>query len=46
VYGGGKEVALEPGYAVFVPRMEEHQSSNTGDEVLRFVCLIAWMGQG
>jgi quercetin dioxygenase-like cupin family protein len=40
VYGGGKEVALEPGYTVFVPPMEEHQFTNTGDEVLRFVCLI------
>ena len=40
VYGGGKEVSLSPGYTVFVPPMEEHQFTNTGDEVLRFVCLI------
>ena len=40
VYGGGKEVSLSPGYTVFVPPMEEHQFSNTGDEILRFVCLI------
>jgi mannose-6-phosphate isomerase-like protein (cupin superfamily) len=46
VYGGGKEVALEPGYTVFVPPMEEHQFTNTGDEVLRFVCLIPLMEQG
>jgi mannose-6-phosphate isomerase-like protein (cupin superfamily) len=26
VYGGGKEVGLEPGYTVFVPPMEEYQS--------------------
>ncbi|MDH4207448.1 MAG: cupin domain-containing protein [Anaerolineae bacterium] len=40
VYGGGREVALSPGYTVFVPPMEEHQFSNVGSEVLRFVCLI------
>jgi quercetin dioxygenase-like cupin family protein len=39
-YGGGREVALEPGYTVFVPPMEEHHFVNTGKEVLRFVCLI------
>ena len=45
VFGGGKEVALSPGYTVFVPSMEEHQFTNTGDEVLRFVCLIPLSGQ-
>jgi len=40
VYGGGKEVSLGPGYTVFVPPMEEHQFTNVGDEILRFVCLI------
>ncbi|HUW94350.1 MAG TPA: cupin domain-containing protein [Anaerolineae bacterium] len=40
VYGGGEEVSLSPGYTVFVPPMEEHQFSNVGDEILRFVCLI------
>ena len=40
VYGGGEEVTLSPGYTVFVPPMEEHQFSNVGDEILRFVCLI------
>jgi quercetin dioxygenase-like cupin family protein len=44
-YGGGREVDLEPGYTVFVPPMEEHQFWNTGDEVLRFVCLIPLMEQ-
>jgi quercetin dioxygenase-like cupin family protein len=46
VYGGGREVDLEPGYTAFVPPMEEHQFWNTGDEVLRFVCLIPLMEQG
>ena len=40
VYGGGREVSLSPGYTVFVPPMEEHQFTNVGDEILRFVCLI------
>jgi quercetin dioxygenase-like cupin family protein len=46
VYGGGREVDREPGYTVFVAPMEEHQFTNTGDEVLRFVCLIPLMEQG
>jgi quercetin dioxygenase-like cupin family protein len=40
VYGGGREVPLSPGYTVFVPPMEEHQFTNTGDDVLRFICVI------
>jgi quercetin dioxygenase-like cupin family protein len=39
-YGGGKEASLSPGCTVFIPPMEEHQFVNTGDEVLRFICLI------
>ncbi len=31
VYGGGREVALGPGDTVFVPPMEEHQFTNTGE---------------
>jgi quercetin dioxygenase-like cupin family protein len=46
VFGGGKEVDLEPGYTVFVPPMEEHQFTNTGDGVLRFVCLIPLLEGG
>jgi quercetin dioxygenase-like cupin family protein len=40
VFGGGEEVSLSAGYTVFVPPMEEHQFTNTGDDVLQFVCLI------
>ena len=40
VYGGGEEVSLSPGFTVYMPPMEEHQFTNTGDEVLQFVCLI------
>jgi oxalate decarboxylase/phosphoglucose isomerase-like protein (cupin superfamily) len=36
---------VEPGYTVFVPPMEEHQFTNTGHEVLRFVCLIPLLEQ-
>ena len=46
VFGGGREVALSPGYTVFVPPMEEHQFTNDGDEVLRFVCLIPLLKRG
>jgi mannose-6-phosphate isomerase-like protein (cupin superfamily) len=31
---------------VFVPPNEEHQFTNTGDEVLRFVCLIPLARRG
>jgi mannose-6-phosphate isomerase-like protein (cupin superfamily) len=34
------------GSSIFVPPMEEHQFTNTGDEVLRFVCLIPLMDEG
>jgi quercetin dioxygenase-like cupin family protein len=40
VYGGGREVPLSAGYTVFVPPMEEHQFTNSGDDVLRFICVI------
>jgi quercetin dioxygenase-like cupin family protein len=44
-HGGAKEVALGPGYTVYIPPLEEHQFTNTGDEVLRFVCLIPLLEQ-
>lgn len=34
------ETALRPGHAVFIPPEVEHQIRNTGDEVLRFICLV------
>jgi quercetin dioxygenase-like cupin family protein len=46
VYGGGREVPLSPGYTVFVPPMEEHQFTNTGDDVLRFICVIPIYREG
>jgi hypothetical protein len=38
-------VTLEPGYTLFVPPMDEHRFTNTGDDVLRFVCLNPLMEQ-
>lgn len=35
---GGKP--FKPGDVVFVPSDEEHQFRNTGDETVRFLCLI------
>jgi quercetin dioxygenase-like cupin family protein len=35
-----KEEALQPGDVVFVPPMEWHQFINTGEEVLKFICVI------
>lgn len=34
------EVSLRPGHVVFVPPEVEHQFRNTGDEVLRFICVV------
>ncbi|MBU0494157.1 MAG: cupin domain-containing protein [Chloroflexi bacterium] len=34
------ETPLRPGHAVFVPPDAEHQFRNTGDEVLRFICVV------
>ena len=44
-YGGDKEVSLSPGYTVYIPPMEEHHFVNTGDEILRFICLIPLLEQ-
>lgn len=36
----GKEHAFGPEYVIFVPGGREHQFRNTGDSVLRMLCLI------
>jgi quercetin dioxygenase-like cupin family protein len=36
----GKEHRIAAEYVVFVPGGEEHQFLNTGDSVLRFLCLV------
>lgn len=40
VYQNGYWVAIEAGHAVFIPGNEEHQFKNSGNEPLRFVCVI------
>jgi quercetin dioxygenase-like cupin family protein len=42
---GDGDVPIRHGTTVFVPGGEMHQFSNTGDDVLRFICLIpqAWL---
>jgi quercetin dioxygenase-like cupin family protein len=40
VIGEDGEEQISPGDVVFVPQDEEHQFRNTGDEELRFLCLI------
>jgi quercetin dioxygenase-like cupin family protein len=41
------EVSIGHGSTVFVPNGEMHQFHNTGDSVLRFICLIPqeWLGE-
>jgi quercetin dioxygenase-like cupin family protein len=36
----GKEYRIADEYVVFVPGGAEHQFHNTGDSVLRFLCLV------
>ena len=36
----GKEHSIEPGFVIFVPGNREHCFRNTGDIVLKFLCLI------
>jgi quercetin dioxygenase-like cupin family protein len=40
VLEGNVEHPLQPGTAVFVPPMQEHQFQNTGGKPLKFLCLI------
>lgn len=36
----GQEHRFEAEYAIFVPPNKPHQFKNTGDSVLRFLCII------
>jgi quercetin dioxygenase-like cupin family protein len=36
----GREHLLEPEHVIFVPGNQEHQFKNTGDSVMRMLCLI------
>jgi quercetin dioxygenase-like cupin family protein len=40
VKGGGQERPIQPGSVVFVPGDEPHQFINTGEDVLRFLCMV------
>lgn len=46
VKGGGRERPISEGSVVFMPGNEMHQFTNTGDEVLRFICMVPHTGQG
>ena len=36
----GNEHPLNPGTVVYVPSMEKHQFKNSGNTILRFLCII------
>ena len=40
VKGGSQERPIQEGSVVFMPGDEMHQFVNTGDEVLRFICMV------
>lgn len=42
VVGGGGETPIATGSVILVEGDERHQFRNTGDQVLRFICLIPW----
>jgi len=37
---GGKEQNFERGYVLFVPPNQIHQFKNTGEDKLRFICVV------
>ena len=41
------DLPVSQGSAIFVPGGEMHQLRNTGDDVLRFICLVPqeWLGE-
>lgn len=46
VQGGGQERPITEGSVVFMPGEETHQFINTGDSVLRFICVVPHTDQG
>ena len=40
VKGGDEERPIQEGSVVYVPGDEKHQFVNTGDDVLRFICVV------
>jgi len=43
LFDGSKAVPFSAGDVVFIPGNEQHQFKNTGQKVLRFLCLIPYM---
>lgn len=42
VFGNEGEKKFKPGDAVFVPPHEKHQFRNTGNKLLKFLCLVPY----
>ncbi len=40
ITGPERRLAMRPGHAFYVPPDEPHSYRNTGDDVLRFICII------
>ena len=40
VHGPDGELAMQPGVAIYVPPDEPHGYRNTGEDALRFICVI------
>ncbi|MBM1154369.1 cupin domain-containing protein [archaeon] len=44
VWFEGEEHRIAPGYVVFIPPNKEHYFKNTGKLLLRFLCIIPFIG--
>ncbi|MGB9727222.1 MAG: cupin domain-containing protein [Nitrososphaeria archaeon] len=42
VFGGGEERKFREGDIIFIPSNEIHQFKNTGDKIVKFLCLIPY----
>ena len=46
VKGAGQERPISEGSVVYMPGHEMHQFTNTGDQVLRFICMVPHTDKG
>ena len=45
VIGGGEEHAFGKGDVIFIPKGEQHQFRNVGDQPVQFLCLIPYTNE-
>jgi quercetin dioxygenase-like cupin family protein len=40
VFSGGEEHKFRAGSVIFIPPNEKHQFKNTGEKIVKFLCLV------